>query len=1692
MSTIVPIAAPLPGERVIALQPGNASDAATDWLRRPHLFAGRTLSAATLAARQAWAAGRIAQRGQAFTAGVVNGLEVNHRLEAVPPAEGGGNQLRLFIEPGQALAASGEDITLTRPISLRLADLPVLAPPAWFSAPSPTPPAPPPDPNDPTPPATLPTLDARSIGTLPLSQLLVTAGARMSRVGILVAQPVVVDVSSIDPNDPCDFCTCGGAADDGAAYEDVRIGDGLRLLWYPWPEEWRPLPTSVLRFRNALAHAIFEAEAALAPGEVLPWADAGVALALFALDTAATAATATTVMPLFSDRASVVRQGGRAREARLQPGATIDGRTPLLANSRLPALWQARIEQFAEQIAELGDPAPPPQQLADPFLTLPPCGLLPTNALNFATWRSDFFPPLTTLDAVPVPIEQLDAAFRDAAALAPVDLSAPNRVRLLVPVPQASWEPRLLKTDVIDPEFNATLNRFLLRRARELGARQGLRLELALLTRVLTGQPQTVPAYNDDPLAVETETLIPWGPPPVGGGHRSALRAGAHQHYFDSATEILTPGTADAMSQWVFLDPDNPPRMLMLQWHVRNADWEHRAIWGEDLMPGVGAPNTAGHRLMGPLPDLGRWVQLEVLASVVGTAGQAIDGMAFTLFDGRAAYGMAGTRTANQQPKWFCNVLPLGARRQGDEPWDLLTQNDLWAPFEPARGVVPAIPDSVPAAPNLVNGGHLEPSAAGIHQHYFEGANPTFALGTAEQLYAWVYIDPNDPPREVMLQWHAAGNWEHRAFWGFDLIPWGTLDTNSRRRIGGLPPPGQWVRLVVQKADVGLSPTTPVDGMAFTLHGGSAAFAASGAVTITQTEASTGVFVTNFAERPWFAFAPPPNARPSGTWLPIEARDLYAPTNTSRIGRVQTVASLLADPLLAVLSEQERAQLTVRGLGPFVDYLRARIDRTDDLTDHGFVKMQSDIYRVRQLMLSSTDALRIAVSPTLASIAKAETAVASQAQISSYIAGLKVPVTAVARAAAPAAAAPLVATPPLAASRFFNTASVGASNFNLNLGVQLEAAPKVNVRADLRGDVQMKAGSPVQQVAALATYQPIYVANMPSPVDVVLSAPVIGKSPIRTTAIAERLKASPSQEARDYALATRRDTVLKLIGLLNEFMADDGGAPSGLFSAVPGVSDEFYVFGLENDPFLAGAPANDVTLRRRRLTDFRVNPALQGMLDDSPPLLRNAAGQVLPADESTLFSQLSDLSDNTVAMLRQLEGRINGYRNALTRCELALTALQGDRADAAARVGAAGDRLAEARHDVGVARALIAEEQARIDAVNARRAQVLAEEVRFLAFMRPRETATMQDLPRRTIDPALAEAPVPACLRDHADVPDELEEMLRVVREAPASWFVQAPTLLRQLDRSDLLLRTLQTAQLRTTLVAQRVNASAAMTASLGGALRSATPTLGVSVSNVIARQTPLLAARVSAVNSIDLVRAASLSWQALHAQAVEVVSLGDVIDGDHGRSIVSQRAANLYGSITQICACLHAEFCGVSASIRLDWAELMSQYDAAPSLRNGANLPRWSEIDSTDRRQMQAYIDWLFAQVDPAKDDAQSLVSDLVRMCLLLASHAPVGRIVAGRMPRPVVGVRPGVRIPLVALDAGDKLRVGMQAMLYRGSSLVARAAIEDVGSGEVSARVLSTVGAQVDLGLDVRVQFAAGEVVSAKAARVAAIASR
>ena len=47
-------------------------------------------------------------------------------------------------------------------------------------------------------------------------------------------------------------------------------------------------------------------------------------------------------------------------------------------------------------------------------------------------------------------------------------------------------------------------------------------------------------------------------------------------------------------------------------------------------------------RFMGPLPAVGKWVRLEVPASLVGLEGRTLNGMAFALFNGRAAWDHAG------------------------------------------------------------------------------------------------------------------------------------------------------------------------------------------------------------------------------------------------------------------------------------------------------------------------------------------------------------------------------------------------------------------------------------------------------------------------------------------------------------------------------------------------------------------------------------------------------------------------------------------------------------------------------------------------------------------------------------------------------------------------------------------------------------------------------------------------------------------------------------------------------------------------------------------------------------------------------------------------------------------------------------------------------------------------------------------
>jgi len=92
---------------------------------------------------------------------------------------------------------------------------------------------------------------------------------------------------------------------------------------------------------------------------------------------------------------------------------------------------------------------------------------------------------------------------------------------------------------------------------------------------------------------------------------------------------------------------------------------------------------------------------------------------------------------------------------------------------------------------------HQSVLAPGIHYHYFADATTTLNVNPGDTMVAYVFIDPANPPQEIMLQWFDSGAGSHAAYWGENLIPWGEDGTSSQLPMGPLPAAGQWVALTV-------------------------------------------------------------------------------------------------------------------------------------------------------------------------------------------------------------------------------------------------------------------------------------------------------------------------------------------------------------------------------------------------------------------------------------------------------------------------------------------------------------------------------------------------------------------------------------------------------------------------------------------------------------------------------------------------------------------------------------------------------------------------------------------------------------------------------------------------------------------------------------------------------------------------------
>lgn len=537
---------------------------------------------------------------------------------------------------------------------------------------------------------------------------------------------------------------------------------------------------------------------------------------------------------------------------------------------------------------------------------------------------------------------------------------------------------------------------------------------------------------------------------------------------------------------------------------------------------------------------------------------------------------------------------------------------------------------------------------------------------------------------------------------------------------------------------------------------------------------------------------------------------------------------------------------------------------------------------------------------------------------------------------------------------------------------------------------------------------------------------------IRTTTIAERFHPPRAKEARDHALSTRNRALraicalrLNLEGLLFPGFAlwetDASGHPRPKYQGSPPGS---------MGPIVRGSVPAEM---------------LPQALDNEPPHP--------DWDDAVYLSDAIAILDGTVAALRVVEGRVQEYKRFISICQQALSSLQQREQQAATDLEHTSVKLAEVRHDVAVLSALLTEEQERVNQLNQRRQQTLIEHVSYLAYCRPRYLDNTQPLPIAELS---AERPAQidlASLETPSAIPDVVRAVVELIREAPLRWLREPERWVRSFVDREALVFSLEYATKRA--------GSRELSGYLSRRIAQAQSPLGNFIGRSYATQYRGVQAyrqRTSQLATEDLRTLALSDGRTL---APDVLSLGDLIDGAHGELHLAASASALLEHLQAAIAHLYNGFKLVPPALRLHWTGGLSQYDQAVDLSDLATLPGWATVDATNRSRLQQLVQLLYNAINAEQPEALLLMHDVVRMCILLASHAPVSAILDGQIEQQQA-VQRDSRLR-VRIGTGSP-RVGMRVLItppssIGGSARQLHAVVEDLLLEHAIVRVLSSV---------------------------------
>jgi len=437
-------------------------------------------------------------------------------------------------------------------------------------------------------------------------------------------------------------------------------------------------------------------------------------------------------------------------------------------------------------------------------------------------------------------------------------------------------------------------------------------------------------------------------------------------------------------------------------------------------------------------------------------------------------------------------------------------------------------------------------------------------------------------------------------------------------------------------------------------------------------------------------------------------------------------------------------------------------------------------------------------------------------------------------------------------------------------------------------------------------------------------------------------------------------------------------------------------------------------------------------------------------NEGAIMATSFESVEHTISGLRVAEARLSGLERSLTLARDQLEQFRTTWNRLQRRLAELEAEITEFRRDVRVAQALEIEEIARAKTVNAQRREVLQNQVPFLVFRRPRTIDALLPSPTHLALPALAPDPVPACLKSNFETPDPLRIMVDLLREAPLAWSTLGSALLPLVNRHVALQQLVRVALHRAANpvpVTYDPFSTTAFDDDTGQRIRAIFESQRRAIDELRAQRLRL-----------EFASFVRFSWGGLLSELRPVATVNDLILTAHGRQEVSDQLSRHLDDFNRVTACLFERMRQVRPVLRFVWSEILEEATTPVDLRTLSVLPDWQLVEPSEQRNMQALVDWLYAQLAPGREDAVRFMHDLVRMTILLTAHAPVNQNLSA-IP---VNVRPVVAgaVLEIAIES-ERVRVGMHVQLFESAGPVPPAAqglVEDLAQGVATVRISTT----------------------------------